>query len=172
VKHWEDEPYVRVYSRKDIDWKLLGWEGRTVHWHLRCEATGAGAIELGGLDPVAGVALLTDVPSAVVAIGLPRLLEAGTLVLEGQTLVFPDWLESQPVERGRRTWSKAHYASVFARDGQSCRYCGAASDLSIDHVRPRCRGGSDDPGNLVVACMSCNRRKGARLPEEAGMVLS
>lgn len=28
--------------------------------------------------------------------------------------------------------------------------------LSIDHVRPRSSGGTDDPENLVVACGACN----------------
>ncbi|MFD7258096.1 HNH endonuclease [Streptomyces sp. NPDC059874] len=38
--------------------------------------------------------------------------------------------------------------------------------LNIDHVRPRCRGGSDRVSNLVLACISCNQAKGALRVEE------
>lgn len=33
---------------------------------------------------------------------------------------------------------------------------------TIDHVIPLCKGGSDDLENLVIACMSCNSRKGSK----------
>ena len=46
-----------------------------------------------------------------------------------------------------------------------CIYCGAPAQTH-DHVIPRSRGGSDDPANLVLACVSCNASKGARTPEE------
>lgn len=71
----------------------------------------------------------------------------------------------------KKWWSTSAYRRVYERDGSTCRYCGAGDSLSIDHVIPRSRGGKDDPGNLVVACWPCNSRKGARTPEEAGMVL-
>lgn len=71
----------------------------------------------------------------------------------------------------RAGWSKVAYAQVRQRDGGSCRYCGSKENLSIDHIVPRCQGGGDEPENLVVACRSCNSRKGGRTPKQAGMVL-
>lgn len=50
----------------------------------------------------------------------------------------------------------------------TCVYCGAPAE-HMDHVIPKAQGGSDDPTNLVPACASCNIKKGARTPEEAGM---
>jgi len=70
---------------------------------------------------------------------------------------------------GTKNWNRDAYPAVFRRDGYSCRYCGSTDYLSIDHVVPRHQGGSDDEPNLVVACRSCNSRKGARTPEQAGM---
>jgi D-alanyl-D-alanine carboxypeptidase len=35
--------------------------------------------------------------------------------------------------------------------------------MTVDHVYPKCKGGSDDLSNLVPACESCNRRKGSKL---------
>lgn len=71
-------------------------------------------------------------------------------------------------------WDRSEVAQVLARDGLWCRYCCAPvadGDLTIDHIVPRSQGGSDKPHNLVVACRSCNSRKGARTPAAAGMTL-
>jgi|DewCreStandDraft_5_1066085.scaffolds.fasta_scaffold00864_22 5-methylcytosine-specific restriction endonuclease McrA len=62
--------------------------------------------------------------------------------------------------------------NILRRDGFACQYCGTRSaPLTIDHVIPRSRGGSDSWENLVTACVPCNNRKGNRTPEEAGMRL-
>lgn len=34
--------------------------------------------------------------------------------------------------------------------------------MTIDHVRARSKGGSNDPKNLRACCESCNNRKGSR----------
>jgi 5-methylcytosine-specific restriction endonuclease McrA len=59
--------------------------------------------------------------------------------------------------------------AVFARDGWACQYCGSRSNLTVDHVIPRSKGGSSNWENIVASCAPCNRRKGDRLPKQAGM---
>ena len=59
--------------------------------------------------------------------------------------------------------------AVFARDGWSCQYCGTRSSLTVDHVIPRSKGGDSSWENIVASCAPCNRRKGDRLPAQAGM---
>jgi 5-methylcytosine-specific restriction endonuclease McrA len=59
--------------------------------------------------------------------------------------------------------------AVFARDGYSCQYCGAAARLTMDHVVPRSRGGRSTWDNVVTSCAPCNSRKGDQLPQEARM---
>ncbi len=61
--------------------------------------------------------------------------------------------------------------NVFRRDGYRCAYCGSPHHLTMDHVIPRSQGGEDIWENLVTACESCNRRKGNRTPEQAGLRL-
>jgi 5-methylcytosine-specific restriction endonuclease McrA len=62
--------------------------------------------------------------------------------------------------------------NVFHRDSHICQYCGRGDQpLSIDHVLPRSRGGSDTWENVATACLSCNVRKANRTPREAGMPL-
>lgn len=64
--------------------------------------------------------------------------------------------------------------NVFARDNNACQYCGEKlprSELNLDHVVPRSQGGLSTWENMVCSCFTCNRVKGGRLPEEAGMRL-
>ncbi len=41
-----------------------------------------------------------------------------------------------------------------------CAYCGSGDNLTIDHVVPRCKGGSDFTKNVVCCCSKCNQKKG------------
>jgi len=57
--------------------------------------------------------------------------------------------------------------AVLERDAHACVYCGTKAD-TIDHVRPRSRGGAHVWTNVVAACARCNHRKGDRLLHEIG----
>ena len=61
--------------------------------------------------------------------------------------------------------------AVFARDGWACQYCGSRSNLTVDHVIPRSKGGSSSWDNIVASCGPCNRRKGDQLLEQLDMEL-
>ncbi|MGD9115784.1 MAG: HNH endonuclease [Dehalococcoidia bacterium] len=61
---------------------------------------------------------------------------------------------------------------IFQRDHFTCQYCGRqTSQLTLDHILPRFRGGEHSWENVVSACIPCNRRKAGRTPKEAGMKL-
>lgn len=51
---------------------------------------------------------------------------------------------------------------VFVRDGFECVVCGALHDLTIDHIWPQSKGGTNEEGNLQTLCRTCNSRKGSR----------
>ena len=64
--------------------------------------------------------------------------------------------------------------NLFARDEQTCQYCNRhreTPELTYDHVIPRSQGGKTEWTNIVTCCVDCNRRKGGRTPEQAGMRL-
>jgi len=64
--------------------------------------------------------------------------------------------------------------NIFARDNNTCQYCGhrfPRTELNLDHVIPRSRGGLSIWENIVCSCHVCNRRKGGRTPDEASMRL-
>jgi hypothetical protein len=58
---------------------------------------------------------------------------------------------------------------VRLRAGQRCEYCRLHQDdsplarLHVEHVVPKKHGGSDDEGNLALACVDCNLHKGPNL---------
>lgn len=55
------------------------------------------------------------------------------------------------------------YFSVFYRDGFRCRYCGKTPAdgirMTVDHVYPQSKGGTNQKVNLVTACQHCNSHK-------------
>ena len=67
---------------------------------------------------------------------------------------------------------KVNRARIYKRDSFKCVYCGVNKNLTIDHVMPKSRGGSNLWTNLVTCCMNCNRKKSNKTPQEAGMTLS
>ena len=77
-----------------------------------------------------------------------------------------DRLPRQDVKLNRR--------NIFARDRNRCQYCGGhfpTRELSLDHVKPRSKGGVSTWENMVCCCVRCNARKGGRTPSGAQMTM-
>lgn len=60
----------------------------------------------------------------------------------------------------------AEREAKFAECGNVCYYCHQPSKLTVDHVIPLARGGTDDITNIVPACQSCNSKKNAKTADE------
>ena len=60
----------------------------------------------------------------------------------------------------RRYSGDPYRNTILKRDGYKCRRCGSPEQLSVDHIIPKSRGGTDDQRNLQTLCHSCNSRKG------------
>jgi 5-methylcytosine-specific restriction endonuclease McrA len=60
--------------------------------------------------------------------------------------------------------------SLLSRDNYMCQYCSATDrPLTMDHVIPKSKGGKTEWTNVVAACVTCNRKKGNKLPAEIKM---
>src|SRR6202047_4178998 len=65
--------------------------------------------------------------------------------------------------------------NILLRDRNTCQFCVRvfpSSELTLDHVVPRSRGGRAHWENLVACCYRCNKSQGDRTPEEAGLKLA
>lgn len=75
-----------------------------------------------------------------------------------------------------RTYNRVVFSrnSIFRRDNYSCLYCGKSLtpyQITLDHIVPKSKGGSNSYENCVSSCIDCNREKGQKSLEEAGMRL-
>jgi 5-methylcytosine-specific restriction enzyme A len=64
-----------------------------------------------------------------------------------------------PEKSPRISFPKEVREYVFQRDNHQCQSCGRSSKLTIDHIIPLAKGGSNDISNLQTLCTSCNSQK-------------
>ncbi|OBU85472.1 hypothetical protein MY55_15935 [Chromobacterium subtsugae] len=75
----------------------------------------------------------------------------------------------EAIRRRRSSFDSKRDALVLAMidSGQPyiCAHpdCMSSEDLTVDHIKPLSRGGTDDLENLQFLCRPCNSAKGARL---------
>lgn len=65
---------------------------------------------------------------------------------------------------------KVDFENLFKSQNGECYICKNyfhRNGLEIDHVIPLAKGGLHSKENVKLACISCNRSKGAKLPMEA-----
>ena len=97
-----------------------------------------------------------------------------TIGLIGRAIRVPRVILLVSYDRVPRRRVRFSRFNVFARDKNTCQYCGkrfSRSELNLDHVIPRSQNGLSTWENIVCSCFRCNRVKGGRRPEEAGMKL-
>lgn len=98
----------------------------------------------------------------------------GRLRSPSQTLAIPSVIRLLEYRRIPRQMRAISRKNILIRDQHTCQYCNkrfGAGELTLDHVVPRSRGGTNSWENLVASCLRCNNFKGDRLPHEAAMKL-
>lgn len=105
---WENEQYVRLYTRDTTNWKRLCWQARSVLPLLLRKVDLAGALDLEGLEPWEAVMLHIDLPEEVVRPAVAQLLDAKHKVLEvrGKVLVFPNHIPAQTATKSDKLRQK------------------------------------------------------------------
>ncbi len=111
--HWEDERWIKVYTRDTPEWTSLSWEARGIFLLLLRIVDRAGVLNL-GRSGQKGLATMLRVPPDALADALSELEAVENVRLEDGRLVIPNHVEAQearasPKERqaARRERNKA-----------------------------------------------------------------
>lgn len=89
-------------------------------------------------------------------------------------IAIPDVISLRSFDGLPKSDVKFTRRNIYEHYSYKCAYCGrkfSTSELNLEHVIPRSRGGKTDWSNVVTSCIPCNLRKGNRLPDEASMKL-
>ncbi len=110
---FEDERYVRIYTRDTITWLALTWQARALLMFILRKADRAGVIEL-GRGGERGLAALVGMPLEVVNKALPELVSDGCVEQVGTNIVIPKFIEAQ--EATKSPAQRQHESRVNRRD--------------------------------------------------------
>ncbi len=92
---FEDERYVRLYTRDTTTWLMLGFEGQAVFCLLLRKVDRTGVFDLAGSDAAEAVSAATRAPTEIVKTGLERLLSRGVVETGNDCLIVPRFIEAQ-----------------------------------------------------------------------------
>lgn len=60
-------------------------------------------------------------------------------------------------------YSIEDWQAILKANNSKCACCGVEGNLTVDHIIPLSKGGTNNPENLQPLCRSCNSRKNTRI---------
>lgn len=108
---WEDERYVRLYTRDTVDWLGLSFEAQGLLALILRKVDRAGILQLGrhGKRGVA-IALGHAGRWKVIEAALEELLQDGCVEVQGSILIFRNYMEAQEAAQSDRARQREHRA--------------------------------------------------------------
>lgn len=139
---WEDETYVRLFTRDTARWKRLPWQAKCLLPLILRKLDRAGIAEVDADDPIESVAAMVDMPVELVKEGLPPLLKQDVYRLHDGVLIMPNFMAAQEAAqsdkaRKRTERERARARAVTKRDevSQNVTECHAESrDVTRSHA--------------------------------------
>jgi 5-methylcytosine-specific restriction endonuclease McrA len=92
--------------------------------------------------------------------------------LKAQYAADPDKMIAKYHKRRARlkgnggSYTRAEIKALRVAQAGFCAYCGRLEKLTIDHIIPVTKGGTNYIWNICLACDRCNKSKNNRTPEE------
>jgi len=84
-----------------------------------------------------------------------------------ETLIKPAIHKRRALKRAAEGYfSASDWTAIQNRQGHRCAHCGKRRKLTVDHILPLNRGGSNWPCNIQGLCLSCNCSKQDSLESE------
>ena len=81
-------------------------------------------------------------------------------------IIAHEYLKSGSVKKHRRSLksNKKIFKDLLIKYNFKCHHCSERKPekLTVDHIKPVSKGGSDEPYNLQILCRVCNSKKGAK----------
>ncbi len=116
---WSNERYVRLYVRNTITWHRLEFAGQTVFMHVLRRLDRAGVLDLSGIDPEKAIGIVTSVPVDIIRDGLRSCLDLGVLVVDGDRLLGPNYIDAQEAVASNAERQRRHRARLRAEKNLS-----------------------------------------------------
>lgn len=106
--NWEDERYVRLYTRDTPEWCLLSWQARGLFALILRAVDRAGVIELGRVG-IKGVAVALRASWPEIEAPLRELIDDGCVAIrdEDNALILPNFIDAQEARQTDRARQKA-----------------------------------------------------------------
>lgn len=138
---WEDERYVRLYTRDTVDWLSLSFEAQGLLSLILRKVDRAGVLELGRHGPT-GVAVAVGHPHRheVIVPALQELLDDGCIEIRGDRLIVRNFIEAQEAAQSDAARQRAHRerARDLARAGLTVEHPGGVSqNVTKSHAQSR-----------------------------------
>lgn len=111
---WENERYVRLYTRDTVDDIVLSWEADALWTKLMRKFDRAGVLPM-SRHGWKGIAALTRIPLEVVERAIDELLVDGRIELRGDWLFAPNFMtaqESKQTDKQRKADSRARRREI------------------------------------------------------------
>jgi hypothetical protein len=126
---WEDERYVRLYTRDTVDWLGLSFLAQGLFCLILRKVDRAGILELGkhGRKSVA-VAIGHGHQWAMLEEALEELIRDGCVRIEGETLVVPNFIEAQEAVQSDAQRKRVQRERARAKVTERTTECHAPND--------------------------------------------
>ena len=110
----------------------------------------------------------------LVCVGKAEIITNGNMEIKSISSILPEPTVIRLSHMVKRPPSKSKLSrkAVFFRDKFTCQYCNnKTTQLTLDHVIPRSKGGAHTWENVTSACIKCNHKNASKTPREASMKL-
>ena len=129
--NWEDERYVRWYTRNTPEWSSLSWQARGLFGLIMREVDRAGVLAVGKLG-LKGIAVSVRAPWREIEPFMAELLADGCVRFRDGKLLIPNFLEAQEARQSDRARSQASRERRKAMaDGSSHGTATAEQDVTF-----------------------------------------
>jgi uncharacterized phage protein (TIGR02220 family) len=102
---WENERFVKLYTRDTPDWVVLSWEARALFLFLMRKVDRAGVLTT--RHGIRGVAALVGMPVDVVERALPELVEDGCVVQHDGSFGLANFADAQEARQSNAARQRA-----------------------------------------------------------------